>query len=90
MSERSWPPQRTKFVLLVLTEDVSVEEADESVETGEDDQIDSGGLIHTSPPHEEKPEKSPNLPSVEDVLSVGDRHDVSGRVSARLQTEVRW
>ena len=45
----------------------------------------SGGFINTPPPHEEKPQKCPDLPSIEDVLSVGDRHDTPVRVTSRLE-----
>ena len=76
------PP--TQFILFLLAEQISVEEADQGVETDEDDEVDPRGFVHTAPPHEQQPEKSSKLSSIEDVLYVGDRHAIWTRVRTRL------
>ena len=76
------PP--TKFVLFVLTEQISVEETDHRIETDEDDKVYPGSLVHTSPPHEQQPEESSELSSIEDVLDVGNRHAILAMVRYSL------
>ena len=76
------PP--TKFVLLLLAEQISVEETDHGIETNEYQQVYPGRLVHTSPPHKQKPEKSSELSSIEDMLDVGNRHVILAMVRSSL------
>ena len=76
------PP--TKFVLFVLAEEISVEETDDRVETDEDDEVYPSSLVDTSPPHEQQPEESSELSSIEDVLDVGHRHPILAMVRSSL------
>ena len=71
-------------MLLVLAEQIPVEETDHGIETDEDHQVYPGGLVHTSPPHKQQPEKSPELSSIEDMLDIGNSHLILARVRSPL------
>ena len=71
-------------MLFILAEEISVEQTDHGIETDEDHQVYPSSLVHTSPPHKQKPEKSSELSSIEDMLDVGNRHVILAMVRSSL------